>query len=165
MLNYGDLVIYTRLIDGKYPNYKAVIPENNPLLLNVSRAVLFGAIDMVKNATSRSTRQVVFEKTETGLTVIGQDIDNSSYMEVEIPCEFNAETGFQIAFNYNFMLELFKSNIGDELNIELSAPNRACVTRSYHRMMLLMPVMINVPKTEVEPSEVETEIESDEVEA
>jgi DNA polymerase III subunit beta len=164
-LTYSDIEITTRLIDGKYPNYKAVIPEDNPLLLQVSKAVLFGAIDMVKNASCRSTQQVVFEKTETGLKVIGEDIDFQSYMEVEIPCEFNAETGFKIAFNYNFMLELFRSNIGDELNIELSAPNRACVTRSYHRMMLLMPVMINVPRTEVETSEVETEIESDEVEA
>jgi DNA polymerase III subunit beta len=158
--DYGDLVIYTRFIDGRYPNYLAVIPQENPLLLQVSKAVLFGAIDMVKNAVCRSTGQVVFEKTDSGLKVIGEDIDNSSYMEVEIPCVWNAETGFEIAFNYKLLTELLSSNIGDELNIELSTPNKACVTRSYHRMMLLMPVMIK--KAEIE---VEAETESDEVEA
>jgi len=164
-LVYTDFEIITRLIDGKYPNYEAVIPQENPLLLQVGKATLFGAIDMVKNACSRSSKQVVFEKTETGLLVTGMDLDYDSFMQVEIPCEFNAEIGFKIAFNYNFLLELFKSNIGDELNMELSTPNKACVNRSYHRLMLLMPVMIVEPEYTVEPSEEETEIESDEVEA
>ena len=162
-LVYNDFEIITRLIDGKYPNYTAVIPQENPLLLQVDKGVFFGAIDMVKNACSRSTKQVIFEKTETGLMVTGLDIDFDSFMQVEIPCEFNAETGFKIAFNYVFLLDLLKSSIGNELNIELSEPNRACVARSYHRLMLLMPVMIKEPKTEVEPSE--QEVESDELEA
>ena len=164
-LVYNDFEIITRLIEGKYPNYKAVIPQENPYLLKVDKGVLFGAIDMVKNACSKSTKQVIFEITQSGLMLTGQDIDYNSFMQVEIPCEFNGEVGFTIAFNYQFLLELFKSNIGNDLEMQLSTPNKACVVRSYHRLMLLMPVMIKEPEIKVESNEEEAEIESDEVEA
>lgn len=43
-VNFGDGVLYCRLIDGRYPNYNSVIPADNPNTLTIDRRILLSAV-------------------------------------------------------------------------------------------------------------------------
>jgi DNA polymerase-3 subunit beta len=150
---YSDCEVVLRLIDGRYPNFDAVIPIENNIRLKIAKNSLIDAINMVKPAISRSTSQVQLHKTETGVKVVGMDIDYSMYMECDVHADFVADECFQIAFNYKFFETCLKSCLTDEIELEMSAANRAGVINNYHRTILVMPVMLVKPEPETESEE------------
>lgn len=161
---YSDCEVILRLIDGRYPNFDAVIPIENNVRLKIAKNSLIDAINMVKPAISRSTGQVQLHKTDSGVKVVGMDIDYSMYMEADVHADFIADEGFQIAFNYKFFETCLKSCLTDEIELEMSAANRAGVINNHHRTMLVMPVMITKPeiKSEEAAEEVVSEQENEE---
>ena len=159
---YSDCEVILRLIDGRYPNFDAVIPIENNVRLKISKNSLIDAINMIKPAISRSTCQVQLHKTDSGVKVVGMDIDYSMYMEADVHADFIADEGFQIAFNYKFFETCLKSCLTDEIELEMSAANRAGVINNHHRTMLVMPVMITKPEIKSEEEEVVSEQEIEE---
>lgn len=91
------------------------------------------------------------------------DGDYSMYMEADIHADFVADSDFAIAFNYKLLETCLKSCLTDEIELEMSAPNRAGVINNHHRTMLVMPVMITKPEIESEEEVVVSE-EADETE-
>lgn len=150
---YSDCEVVLRLIDGRYPNFDAVIPQENNVRLKIAKNNLIDAINMVKPASSRSTCQVQLHKTDSGVKIVGCDIDYSMYMEADVHADFIADEGFAIAFNYKFLETCLKSCLTDEIELEMSAANRAGVINNHHRTMLVMPVMITKPEIESEQAD------------
>ena len=150
---YSDCEVILRLIDGRYPNFDAVIPIENNVRLKIAKNSLIDAINMVKPAISRSTGQVQLHKTDSGVKGVGVDIDYSMYMEADVHADFIADEGFQIAFNYKFFETCLKSCLTDEIELEMSAANRAGVINNHHRTMLVMPVMITKPEIKSEEAD------------
>ena len=146
VFTYYGLVIVQRDIDGKYPNYEAVIPTENPVQVTFNCNELVNAINTVKVASSRSTNQVTFEFSETGCVVSAEDVDNSMYMEQRVDYR-NIQEDFAIGFNANFLLEALKNCLTHDVTFEMSAHNRAMVMNSGHRTLLTMPVILDPKKT------------------
>lgn len=161
-LIYPYCEVVLRLIDGRYPNFDAVIPQENNVRLKIAKNSLIDAINMVKPAISRSTCQVQLHKTDSGVKVVGMDIDYSMYMEADVHADFIANEDFAIAFNYRFLETCLKSCLTDEIELEMSAANRAGIINNHHRTMLVMPVMITRP--EIKSEEVVVSEEGDEEE-
>jgi DNA polymerase III subunit beta len=154
VFTYYGLTIVHRMIDGKYPNWEAVVPTENPIQVTFNCNELVNAINAIKVASSRSTNQVTFNIDERGCIVSAEDIDNSMYMEQRVNC--NYKDAFTIAFNYVFLLEALKNCLTHYVTFEMSTSNRAMVMNSGHRMLLTMPVMLTQYKpTEEEEEEVE----------
>jgi len=173
----GNVKLYARLIEGRFPNYNAVIPkvamqedkENHIVkgyFATVNRTKLIEAIQKVKIAASRSTNQVRFEITDGQMKLICEDLDYSNYMETLIDCEVQTELenrNMEIGFNANFLLEILKAQLSPMVTLQLSAPNRAAVIQEFHRTFLAMPVMIinKVEETEYVVENVEEEVEEE----
>ena len=66
-ITFGDTVLLCRLIEGRYPNYNSVIPQDNPNQLTIDRKVLIGALRRVLPFASESS-QLVRLHLEAGLT-------------------------------------------------------------------------------------------------
>ena len=64
-----------RLIDGKYPNYEAVIPKENPNKLTVDRASFLNSVKRVSIFSSKTTHQIRLKMAGTELNISAEDLD------------------------------------------------------------------------------------------
>lgn len=138
-----------RLIDGKYPNYEAVIPKNNPNKLNIDTSSLLGSVRRVAIFANKTTHQVRLKIVGSELNVSAEDLDFSNEAAERLTCSY-AGDDMEIGFNSKFLLEMLVNMDSDDLIIEMSAPNRAGIilpgnkqTDAEDTLMLVMPVMLN----------------------
>jgi DNA polymerase III subunit beta len=136
---YYGLVIVQREIEGKYPNWEAVMPKENPIHVTFNCNELVNAIKYVMAASSH---KVDFMFGEHGCKLVAENLDYETYMEEVIEYQ-NKQEDFTIAFNHAFLLDGLKSCLTHDVTFEMSEPNKAMVINSQHRTLLLMPVMLN----------------------
>jgi DNA polymerase-3 subunit beta len=135
------------LIDGKYPNYEAVIPTQNPFKLTVDRKSLLNALRRVAIFGSKSTHQVRFKISGKELVLTAEDLDFSSEAKERLTCSYEGDD-IEIGFNSRFMQEMMATMDVDNVVLEMSAPNRAGIlvpeetSGNEDILMLIMPVML-----------------------
>ena len=121
----GDTLLWSSVIEGEYPDYMAVIPEDNPLKCVAGRDELVSALKEVSVIYDKEeVRAVVISITPGNmkLTAKKMDIDSASEeAEVNIPVEYNGEE-FEIGFNINHLLESVSSFDGDTIKILMDQP-------------------------------------------
>ncbi len=147
--SFGNIAIVCRLIDGKYPNYDAVIPKQNPNKLTVDRAAFMGALKRVSIYSNKATHQIRLKIAGSQLNISAEDIDFANEAHERLLCTYIGED-MEIGFNSKFLLDMVNNLDGDEIQIELSAPNRAGIITPIKKdnpaediLMLVMPVMLN----------------------
>ncbi len=148
VLAFKDITLICRLIDGKYPNYEAVIPTQNPFKLTADRKSLLNALRRVSIFGSKSTHQVRFKITGKELVLTAEDIDFSSEAKERLTCSYDGED-IEIGFNSRFMQDMLSNLESDNVIVEMSAPNRAGILLPEQKeddpediLMLIMPVML-----------------------
>jgi len=146
---FDNITLVCRLIDGKYPNYEAVIPQQNPFKLSVGRVSLLNALRRVSIFGSKSTHQVRFKVSGKELVLSAEDIDFSSEAKERLTCSYEGED-MEIGFNSRFMLDMLTTLDNENIIIEMSAPNRAGILlpdddaeSAEEILMLIMPVMLS----------------------
>lgn len=147
--SFNNITMVCRLIEGKYPNYEAVIPRDNPSQLIAHRATLLNSIRRVAIFANQSTHQIRFRIAGQELNLSAEDIDFSNEGSERLQCQFNG-ADLEIGFNSKFLVEMLQNLHTDEVRMELSAPNRAGLiipvdndNESEDILMLVMPVMLN----------------------
>lgn len=137
-----------RLIEGRYPNYMSVIPNDNPFHVTIDRAALIGALRRVLVFASTSTSLVKLRVDAGNMTVSAQDIDFSTSAEEHILCDYNGNP-MSIGFKGTFLIDILNSITSQEVVLELADPSRAGVILPSEQeenedlLMLLMPMMLN----------------------
>ena len=143
------MTIICRLIDGKYPNYEAVIPKENPNKLTIETAALLSSIKRVSIYANKTTHQIRFKVAGSELQITSEDLDFANKAEERLSCQYEGKD-LEIGFNSKFVIEML-NNIGSEqIVIEMSEPNRAGfilpldgLEEGENTLMLVMPVMLN----------------------
>jgi DNA polymerase III subunit beta len=144
----GKVKLCCRLIEGKFPDYKMVIPSNNPYLLTVNRAEFLSALRRVSVFANKSTNQLVLKISGSELRLFAQDVDFAHEGKERMACQYQGED-MDIAFNAKLFLELVNALNSEEVCIELSTPSRAGIMKTTEPiegedvLMLIMPLMIN----------------------
>lgn len=149
LFSFGNMTIICRLIDGKYPNYEAVIPKENPNKLIIETEILLSSIKRVSIYANKTTHQIRFKVAGSELQITSEDLDFANKAEERLSCKYEGED-MEIGFNSKFVIEML-NNIGSEqISIEMSAPNRAGLIlpldgleEGENTLMLVMPVMLN----------------------
>jgi DNA polymerase-3 subunit beta len=146
---FDNVVLVCRLIDGKYPNYEAVIPKENPNKLTVDRGTFLNSVKRVSIFSSKTTHQIRLKMAGTELNISAEDTDYSNKAEERLVCEYQGDD-LQIGFNSRFLSEMLSNLNSDEILIEMSLPNRAGILTPIDGIeegefitMLVMPVMLN----------------------
>jgi DNA polymerase III subunit beta len=143
-----DFQICCRLIDAKYPDYKVVIPNENPYELTANHGEFYSALRRVKVFASKSTKQIVLKISANELRMNAQDLDYSLEGNESMACQYNGED-MEIAFNGTLLEELVGVLKSEEIKIELSTPSRAGIIKPTDKaddediLMLMMPLMLN----------------------
>jgi DNA polymerase III subunit beta len=147
--HFGNISMVCRLIEGKYPNYEAVIPTHNPNKLTIDRQSLLNSIKRVAIFANQSTHQVRFKITGQELQLSAEDLDYSNEAKERLTCNYEGDD-MEIGFNSRFFIEMLNNLDQDEIKLEMSAPNRAGIlfpvgneNESEDILMLVMPVMLN----------------------
>lgn len=144
---FGANVWITRLIDGKYPNYSAVIPKENPNLLTINRNLLLGAIKRASIMSNKSTNQVRFKLSGNVLHLHAEDTEYANKADMQIPCDYNGED-INIGFSSKFLTEMLSVLGSEDITMKMSQPNRPGIIEPVdgmedeeHLLMLSMPVI------------------------
>lgn len=148
-LSFDDTVLIARLIDGKYPNYEAVIPKDNPNKMLVERAALLGSIRRVSIFSNKTTHQVRLRINGSELSVSAEDLDFANEANERLTCSYEGDD-MEIGFNSRFLIDMLNNLDTDDVQLQLSAPNRAGILVPMEAendqediLMLVMPVMLN----------------------
>jgi len=147
---FDNSMLICRLIEGRYPNYEAVIPKENPFKLTISRTDLMNSIRRVSIFSSKSTNQVKLNLMGSELQISAEDLDFSNSANERMTCQYNGED-MEIAFNAKFISEMLQNLDSELIHLEMSAPSRAGILlpdqdkkiAEEDLLMLVMPVMIN----------------------
>ena len=143
------LSLSCRLIDARFPDYKAVIPTDNPYKLTINRGDFVSALRRVSIFANKTTNQVVLDINGNALQISAQDIDFSYEGKEMLSCQYSGED-MKIAFNAKLMVEMVNNMDGTEVQLDLSTPTRAGIFRPIDKvenedvLMLLMPLMVGV---------------------
>ena len=147
--SFDETVVICRLIDGKYPNYEAVIPKENPNVMSINRVQLLNTVKRVSIFSNKTTHQIRLRIAGAELHISAEDIDYSNKAEERLTCSFQGDD-MQIGFNARFLTEMLSNLSSDEIQLELSLPNRAGIITPVDGLnegeqvtMLVMPVMLN----------------------
>lgn len=146
---FDNTEMVCRLIDGKYPNYEAVIPKENPNKLVIDRNQFLNSVRRVSIFSSKSTHQIRLKIAGAELNISAEDIDYSNKAEERLTCDYQGDD-MQIGFNSRFLTEMLNNLTSDEVSLEMSLPNRAGILTPIDGLdegetvtMLVMPVMLN----------------------
>ncbi|UAM98781.1 DNA polymerase III subunit beta [Polaribacter litorisediminis] len=144
-----NVILMCRLIDGKYPNYEAVIPKENPNKLTVDRASFLNSVRRVSIFSSKTTHQIRLKMAGTELNISAEDLDFANKADERLSCDYQGDD-MQIGFNSRFLSEMLNNLNANEVLIEMSLPNRAGILtpidgtdEGEQVTMLVMPVMLN----------------------
>lgn len=145
----ASLSMSCRLIDAKFPDYKAVIPNDNPYKLIINRNDFISALRRISIFANKTTNQVVLDINGNTVQLSAQDIDFSYEGKETLTCQYTGED-MKIAFNAKLMVEMIGNMDGDDIEVSLSTPTRAGIFRptdksdNEEELMLLMPLMVGV---------------------
>ena len=144
---FGNNVWICRLIDGKYPNYNAVIPKENPNMLAISRTLLLSAIRRASIMSNKSTNQVRFKLSGNILHLHAEDTEYANKADMQIPCDYNGED-INIGFSSKFLTEMLSVLSSEDITMKMSQPNRPGIVEpvdgldeNESLLMLSMPVI------------------------
>ncbi|GHC58668.1 DNA polymerase III subunit beta [Ulvibacter litoralis] len=146
---FDNTEMICRLIDGKYPNYEAVIPKENPNQLSIDRNQFLNSVRRVSIFSNKTTHQIRLKIAGAELNISAEDVDYSNKAEERLTCDYQGDD-MQIGFNSRFLTEMLNNLTSDEVSLEMSLPNRAGILTPVDGLdegefvtMLVMPVMLN----------------------
>lgn len=145
---FGNINLICRLVDERYPDYEAVIPQINPNKLTVDRAQFLNTLRRVVIFANKTTHQVRLKISGSELHISAEDLDFSNEAHERLNCQFEGED-MEIGFNAKFLVEMLSNLTCEEVVLEMSSPNRAGLLLPAIKeddedvLMLVMPVMLN----------------------
>lgn len=137
-----------RFIEGRYPNYNSVIPQNNPNKVILDRLSFLNALKRVSVFSNQASNLIRLQLSDKNIIVSAQDIDFSTAAEETIPCDYTG-TPMSIGFKSSFLIDILNNIPSSDISLELSDPSRAGLIipaeneENEDLLMLLMPMMLN----------------------
>ena len=146
--------IFSKLINGQFPNYERVIPTDNDQELIVEREALISAVRRVSLFANQTTQQVRFSLSKNSLSVQAEDEQVGGDAKETLPVVFKGSK-MEIGYNSAYLLEILRHLETPEVLFVLKDPASAAILRPQaaakeqaegvreELMMLLMPIRLN----------------------
>ena len=147
-VTHGTVELSCRLLDARFPDYKVVIPAENPYRMTIGRQDFQSALRRVSIFSNKSTNLVTLNISGSSLHLMAQDVDFSFEGNERMSCQYDGED-IVISFNARFLIEMLGSTSSDEVRLELSTPTKAGLIKPVEQdenedlLMLAMPLMSN----------------------
>ncbi|MBR1928209.1 MAG: DNA polymerase III subunit beta [Paludibacteraceae bacterium] len=145
---FGQTIVICRQIEGRFPNYNAVIPQNNRNKVTVDRQTILTTVRRVSVFANPGTGLIKLELGDNKINISAQDIDFSTSADETIECSYEGEP-MSIGFKAPFLMEILATLQSDNVIFEIENPNRAGLILPFDNeanedlVMLLMPMLLN----------------------
>lgn len=145
---FNNVDLICRLIDERYPDYESVIPVNNPNQMTIDRNLFLNSLKRVAIFSNKTTHQVRLKIAGSEMQISAEDLDFQNEAHERLTCAYQGED-IEIGFNARFLVEMLSNMNGEEVQLEMSTPNRAGILlptnpdKNEKVLMLVMPVMLN----------------------
>lgn len=118
----GETFIFSRLIEGPYPNYEQVLPKANDRSVVVDRDALLAAVRRVSVIADSSTHSVRLSGSSAGLRVSTKTADLGEAAD-EVAGTWTGET-IEIGFNASYLMDILKRVPTDSVRLTFKTPER-----------------------------------------
>ncbi len=139
VFKFGNTTATCRLLVGKYPNYRNVIPTGNSSILKIDRQLLLNSVRRIAVCANKATNQIRFDLSEGKIEMTGQDMGLNTKAFERILCDYEGDE-ISIGFKSNLLIEIL-SNMNCE-NIEIRFGDA-------HKPALIKPVDEEMGKEKV----------------
>ncbi len=146
---FGGTVVICRLVVGKYPKYRDVIPQNNSNILRINRAQLLNTVRRVSVCSNKASNHIKFDLTSGSLMISAQDLGFSIAAHETIACQYDGED-LTIGFKSPFIIEILSNMNCGELVMKFLDSKRAALVvpaedeeESEKICGIIMPIMIS----------------------
>lgn len=141
----GSRTLTTRLLDGEFPNYRSLLPDDTPTVLTVDRDALDTAVRQAAVIAARHSP--VRLDVQDQLTVRAGDL-SPARSNVQVPDASRTGPPLEVAFNPGYLRPGLQSLPAGPVSLAFTAPNRPMVLRSLDQdaadfLYLLMPVRMH----------------------
>ncbi|MEK7393189.1 MAG: DNA polymerase III subunit beta [Fibrobacterota bacterium] len=141
----GVVEIFTKLIEGPYPNYSQVVPKASTRIALVHKDDLAAIVRRVATLANRNTRQIRLSFAPGRLEISTQNLDLGGEGRDSLPVEYSGEP-FDIGFNAGYLTEILKLVDSPTVRLKMNQPTQACVveaaTEAPDAFFILMPLRL-----------------------
>ena len=145
---FGNYKMTSTLMEGRFPNYNSVIPQNNPKKVIIEKKELYNSLRRVSVMANQASNLVKFDLSEGKLMISAQNVDYSMSGHEVLNCQYEGEA-IAIGFKSPFVLEILSNIASENVELELSDPTLPGLFLPYENedndedlLMLLMPMMV-----------------------
>jgi DNA polymerase-3 subunit beta len=147
-LSFGRTTLFTRLVEGQYPDYERVIPRDNQKRLVVNKSLLLASVKRVSLFSSALTHQVRFSVSPGKLAILSEDVDMGGEAREELNVEYQDDP-MEIGYNAQYLMDVLRQIDTEDAVFSLKSPiNAALVSPAQQRekedfLMLIMPIKLS----------------------
>ncbi len=143
-----NFTLIARLIKGEYPDYEAIIPQDNDKVVTIDRELFLSTIRRVSVFANETSKLVKFRFADNQVEITAQDIDFSISAYEKIKCNYEGEE-ITIGFKSTFILEILNNIESEEVSMSMSDSEKPALiyptTPEYEyedELVLLVPLQI-----------------------
>ena len=149
VFSFGNTMVVCRLVVGKYPKYRDVIPQNNSNILRINRVQLLNTVRRVSVCSNKASNHIKFDLKSGSLMISAQDLGFSIAAHETMQCQYDGED-LTIGFKSPFIFEILSNMNCGELVMKFLDSKRAALVipaeeeeESEKICGIIMPIMIN----------------------
>ncbi|MCI1640770.1 MAG: DNA polymerase III subunit beta [Bacteroidales bacterium] len=126
LFKFGNTIMVCRLIVGKYPKYRDVIPQNNANILKINRIQMLNTVKRVSVCANKASNHIKLDLSEGQLEISAQDLGFSIAAYEKMACDYNG-ANLTIGFKSNFVIEILGNMNCDEVVMKFADERRAAL--------------------------------------
>ena len=149
VFKFGQTTVICRLVVGKYPKYRDVIPQNNSNILRINRTQLLNTVRRVSVCSNKASNHIKFDLKSGSLMVSAQDLGFSIAAHETVECQYDGQE-LAIGFKSPFIIEILSNMSCGELVMKFLDSKRAALVvpaeteeESEKICGIIMPIMIS----------------------
>ena len=149
VFTFGNTTMICRLIVGKYPKYRDVIPQNNSNILKIDRAQLLNTVRRVAVCANKASNHIKFDLKAGQLEITAQDLGFGLAAYEKLSCDYNGDD-LTIGFKSSFLIEILNNMSCETLVIKFADARRAALivpaeeeADSEKICGIIMPIMVS----------------------
>lgn len=136
IINTPNMQFFTKLINGKYPDYERIIPNSLKHTIEVAKDSL---IDSIKLVTSLSPN---LKLTFSSNSIIFESIDDETESKTKIDVELNLDNTFTIAANNKYLLDFLSMTKNEKIKIGFNESNLPFYLEDNRFFTIVMPIIL-----------------------
>ena len=142
-ISFSNVILTSKLLDGTFPDYSRVIPEQNDKTITISNQLLSEAVDRVSTVSTDKTRAIKININKGNLVISATNPDKGSASE-SLEVKYDGEE-VEIGFNSKYVLDVARQIKGKDIIIKLSdsvSPTLVYDKEDEDVLFVLMPMRV-----------------------